>query len=119
MFERYEDDTGEEVEHTLGTDELDITPEETDEYLAVAVLLPLGDKMVSGLVRGRKRDRERSLHGARSKNTILDTRITLGRVPRRRGSRVCRERDGRVYVCSVRRERKSVFADGVPSRLQV
>jgi hypothetical protein len=31
--------------------------------------------MVSGLIRGRKRDPERSLHGVRNKNPIRDTRM--------------------------------------------
>jgi hypothetical protein len=73
-FARYEDDTDGEVKHMPDADEEDITPAETDEYLGAAVLLPLGDKMVSGIVRGRKRDQDGSIHGVRNKNPILDTR---------------------------------------------
>jgi hypothetical protein len=62
MFERYEDDTGGEVKHAPDADDEEVTLEEMDDYLGAEVLLPLGDMMVTGRVRGRKRDREGSLH---------------------------------------------------------
>jgi hypothetical protein len=75
VFERYEDDHDGEVKQAPDQDdEEEVTPEETDDYLGAEVLLPLGDKMVTGRVRGRKRDREGSLHGLRNANPILDTR---------------------------------------------
>jgi hypothetical protein len=76
VFERYEDNHDGEVTKQAPDqdDEEEVTPEETDDYLGAEVLLPLGDKMVTGRVRGRKRDREGSLHGLRNANPILDTR---------------------------------------------
>mgnify|MGYP000270319348 CR=1 FL=1 len=49
-----------------------ITPENTANSLRAAVLLPLGDKLVSAQVRGSNRDQERSFHGARNKDTVLN-----------------------------------------------
>jgi hypothetical protein len=57
MFERYEDDHDREVKQSPDRDnEEEVTaPEETDDYLgAEEVLLLLGDKMITGRVRGRK-----------------------------------------------------------------
>jgi hypothetical protein len=74
MFERYCDDTDGEIQQTPDADEKETTPEVMDEYLGADVLLPLGDTMVSGKVRGRKRDHEGAIHGTRNPNPILDTR---------------------------------------------
>jgi hypothetical protein len=75
VFERDEDDHDGEVKQAPDQDdEEEATPEETGDYLGAEVLLPLGDKMVKGRVRGRRRDREGSLHGLRNANPILDTR---------------------------------------------
>ena len=74
MFERYEDDTDGGIAQMPDADETEATPEVADEYVGAAVLLPLGDKMVSGQVRGRKRDHEDQVQGTRNKNPILDTR---------------------------------------------
>jgi hypothetical protein len=64
VFERYEDGHDGEVKQAPDQDdEEEVTPEETDDYLGAEVLLPLGDKMVTGRVRGRKRDREGLIHG--------------------------------------------------------
>eukprot|EP00978_Attheya_sp_CCMP212_P043085 scaffold274875_cov40-Attheya_sp.AAC.1 len=41
----------------------DIDPEAYDNYLSAEVLLPYGDKMVSGKVVGRKRELDGSLKG--------------------------------------------------------
>jgi hypothetical protein len=72
VFERYEDDHDGEVKQAPDQDdEEEVTPEETDDYLGAGVLLPLGDKMVTGRVCG-KRDREGSLHGLRNANPILE-----------------------------------------------
>jgi hypothetical protein len=74
FFERYSDDTDGEIKQTPDADEDETTPEEFDEYTNAEVMLPLGDEMVSGRVRGRKRDQEGAIHGNRNKNPILDTR---------------------------------------------
>ena len=37
-------------------------------------MLPLGDRMITGKVRNRKRDQDGNLHGKANENSILDTR---------------------------------------------
>jgi hypothetical protein len=45
-----------------------------DQYVGAEVNLPIGDKMMSGKVRGRKRIADGSLIGRSNANPILDTR---------------------------------------------
>ena len=74
VFEPYKDNVDGKIDQAKDADDEEVTPEEMDGYLGATVLLPLGDKMVSGRVRGRKRDQEGLLHGVRNQNPILDTR---------------------------------------------
>jgi len=73
-YECYGDYVDGEVKHAPDADEEEVTPEELDDYVGAEVLLPLGDRMMSGRVRGRKRDQEGTLRGVRNQNPILDTR---------------------------------------------
>ena len=73
VYESYEDD--DDGEHRQAPDEEEPTSELADNYIGAEVLLPMGDKMVSGSVRRRKRDREGSVFGKANINPILDTRV--------------------------------------------
>ena len=83
-YERYcddVDDTNPETEDIdIEEDQLrqkaiyEVTPEALDQYVNAEVLLPLGDKMVTGKVTKRKCNAEGELTGTANKNPILDTR---------------------------------------------
>ena len=51
-----------------------MTPKALDQYVNAEVLLPLGDKMVTGKVTKRKCNAEGELTGTSNNNPILDTR---------------------------------------------
>ena len=73
VYESYKEE--EEEEHRQAPDEEEPISELADNYIGAEVLLPIGDKMVSGSVRRRKRDREGSVFGKANINPILDTRV--------------------------------------------
>lgn len=49
-------------------------PDTYDQYIGAEVALPIGDKMMNAVVRGRKRQLDGSLRGKANSNPILDTR---------------------------------------------
>ena len=57
------------------------TPEETDEYINVQVLLPRGDGYQRAKIEKRKRTVEGELIGQRHSNPVLDTRGYVARFP--------------------------------------
>jgi transposase len=71
-YDLYADEEDGEAQHMPERD--DVTAENLDQYIGAEVLLPLGDKMLSGKVRARKRDRDGSLRGTAHSNPILDSR---------------------------------------------
>ena len=46
-----------------------------DNYLSAEVLLPQGDKMVTGTVKSRKRNADGTVRGEGHSNPMLDTRV--------------------------------------------
>ena len=72
-FENYfDDDDGEMPPAPDADDEVDTDTH--DRYVGAEVNLPIGNKMMSGKVRGRKRMADGSLVGKSNTNPILDTR---------------------------------------------
>jgi hypothetical protein len=67
-----DDDDGEAMQATDIDDEFDADTH--DRYVGASVTLPIGDRMMSARVRGRKRDADGSLRGKAHSNPILDTR---------------------------------------------
>jgi len=53
----------------------DVTPVNLDEYLNARVLIPMGEEVQAGVVRGRARKRGGHLVGKRHTNPLLDTRV--------------------------------------------
>ena len=52
----------------------DADPDTYDQYVNAEVLLPIGDREMTGKVIGRKRDRDGTVRGKANANPILDTR---------------------------------------------
>eukprot|EP00980_Cylindrotheca_fusiformis_P018168 scaffold5886_cov93-Cylindrotheca_fusiformis.AAC.2 len=69
--EPYEDDDTEEVAAIPEADET--APVEYDKYISTKVQIPVGDSMMFGTVRKRKRDEEGNLIGHTHDNPLLDT----------------------------------------------
>jgi hypothetical protein len=69
VFEAYEDDSGGTVEQAQDA------PDTLDQYVGAEVLLPTGDRMMTGRVTGRKRDHDGEPRGQANVNPILDTRV--------------------------------------------
>ena len=75
IHERYADDVdGDSVPVEDVDDEIDVDVDTHDQYVGAEVTLPLGDRMMSARVRGRKRRPDGSLIGKANANPILDTR---------------------------------------------
>ncbi|KAI2513194.1 Reverse transcriptase (RNA-dependent DNA polymerase) [Fragilaria crotonensis] len=73
-YQHYSDDgDGELTPHVLDADD-DVDVDTHDQYVGAEVNLPIGDRMMSGKVRGRKRTADGSLVGKANANPILDTR---------------------------------------------
>jgi hypothetical protein len=73
VYEPYEDDDGQGTRFvTDAEDEPD--PDTHDHYIGANVALPIGDRMMNAIVRGRKRQLDGSLRGKANANPILDTR---------------------------------------------
>ena len=72
IYEPYGDDDEESLGFVPESDDVD---EDTyDQYVGAQVSLPIGDKMMSATVRGRKRHSDGTLRGKADANPILDTR---------------------------------------------
>jgi Reverse transcriptase (RNA-dependent DNA polymerase) len=74
----YEDDSGGTVEQRRDEEghlEPAPTPDSHDQYIGAEVLLPTGDRMLTGRVTGRKRDSEGNPIGTASTQPVLDTRV--------------------------------------------
>ncbi|KAI2504635.1 Reverse transcriptase (RNA-dependent DNA polymerase) [Fragilaria crotonensis] len=74
-YERYADDDDGDAPRIPDTeDEVEVDVDTYDQYIGAEVLLPIGDKMLSAKVRGRKRTADGKLTGRANANPILDTR---------------------------------------------
>jgi hypothetical protein len=69
VFEAYEDASGGSVEQAQDAHDT------FDQYVGAEVLLSTGDRMMTGKVTGRKRDRDGVPRGMANANSILDTRV--------------------------------------------
>ncbi|KAI2491971.1 Reverse transcriptase (RNA-dependent DNA polymerase) [Fragilaria crotonensis] len=72
-FERYGDDDNGETSPALDADD-EVDVDTYDQYVGAEVTLPIGDKMLSAKVQGRKRSADGKLTGKANVNPILDTR---------------------------------------------
>ena len=79
IYEPYDDDDGGGIDQMPDRDEH--TFEHYDQYINAEVLLPRGDKMVTGKVAGRKRGQDGSLKGTGNDHPILDTRTYVVEFP--------------------------------------
>jgi len=71
-FDMYEDDDDGTNEPILDIDDAD--PDTLDRYVGAEVELSIGDTVMSGKVRGRKREADGTLKGTAHRHPILDTR---------------------------------------------
>ncbi|KAI2509582.1 Reverse transcriptase (RNA-dependent DNA polymerase) [Fragilaria crotonensis] len=75
IYPSYDDDVdGESTQFADADDEPEPDPDTYDQYVGASVTLPIGDSMMSGKVRGRKRSLDGNVIGKANKNPILDTR---------------------------------------------
>ena len=72
QYDAYEDEDGGGEKPAAADD--DPTPEYADMYIGADVVLPVGDTMMTGTVRGHERDSDGSLLGKSNPNPMLDTR---------------------------------------------
>jgi len=72
MHEAYEDDDDGAYDPVPDIDDAD--PDTIDRYIGAEVELSIGDKRMSGKVRGRKRGPDGSVKGTAHSNPVLDTR---------------------------------------------
>ena len=70
-YETYEDDDDQKVVQVPDVDDVP----DFDMYLDAEVMLPKGDKQLTGKVKRQKRERDGTLKGTAHKNPILDTRV--------------------------------------------
>jgi len=77
-YETYQDD--QEEPHQM-PDRDDVSEDYWDKYLNAEVLLPIGDRQQTGVVKERKRDASGALKGKAHSNPILDTRSYVVEFP--------------------------------------
>jgi hypothetical protein len=75
IYPAYSDDDDGEMHVTPDADDDTDDVDTYDQYVGATVTLPIGDKMMSARVRGRKRSSDGSFAGRANPNPILDTRI--------------------------------------------
>ena len=71
-YEPYADDHDGEYPSVPDIDHVD--PNTYDQYIGAEVKLPIGDMVMAGKVKRRKRERDGTLKGTAHANPILDTR---------------------------------------------
>jgi hypothetical protein len=72
IYEPYGDGGEEDLRFVPDIDDVD--KDTYDQYVGAQVSLPIGDKMMTATVRGRKRHSDGTLRGKANANPILDTR---------------------------------------------
>ena len=75
IYPTYADDEDGEMQSTPDADDEIDDVDTFDQYVGAKVTLPIGDKMLSAKVRGRKRASDGTFSGKANSNPILDTRI--------------------------------------------
>ena len=75
VYPMYADDDDGEMENVPDADDAADDVDTLDQYVGARVTLPIGDKMLSARVRGRKRSSDGTFAGKANSNPILDTRI--------------------------------------------